>query len=294
MKKSILLFTTLMLAAAISKAQIPNAGFENWTSMGSYNNPDNWSVLNDMTSSMSAYTCLKGTPGSPGTAYLKLVSKTITGLGVVPGIAVCGTINATTFQAQSGFPFSQRPQNLTGNWQHMIYGSSQGYIDVQLTRWDNILQSRVVVASAHNVLAGMAMSWAGFTIPLTYSDGNNPDSCIIVLAASGSSPANNDYLYVDNLSFTGAVAGISEKFLDANISVYPNPSSEKLTVDFTALKDKKILLEIVDAQGKKVKVIQGLHTSSKATIDISGLTKGNYILNAVADDGFITKNFIIQ
>ncbi|MBK9320544.1 MAG: hypothetical protein IPM91_18245 [Bacteroidetes bacterium] len=62
-------------------------------------------------------------------------------------------------------------------------GSSQGYIDVLLTRWDG--NQRIVVANAHRTLTGMAMNWATFNIPLNYLDGNNPDSCMIVLAASG-------------------------------------------------------------------------------------------------------------
>ena len=45
---------------------------------------------------MAVYTCVKGTPGNPGTSYLKLVSKTVAGFGVVPGVAVCGTINETS------------------------------------------------------------------------------------------------------------------------------------------------------------------------------------------------------
>jgi hypothetical protein len=69
----------------------------------------------------------------------------------------------------------------------------------------------------------MAMMWSNFSIPLTYIDGNNPDSCIIILSASGNTPANNDYLYVDNLSFTGTVTGIDNVINSEIISVYPNP-----------------------------------------------------------------------
>ena len=49
-------------------AQIPNNGFENWSSAGSYNNPDSWGNLNSVTSVLSVYTCVKGTPGAVGTA----------------------------------------------------------------------------------------------------------------------------------------------------------------------------------------------------------------------------------
>src|SRR5271157_5926898 len=162
---SIILLFTIMVTQAQS---IPNAGFENWTSKGSYSDPDSWMCFNDLTASKSVYTCEQGTPGDPGNYYLKLTSKTVTGIGVVPGYAVSGTFNTTTLQPLKGFAFNQRPLNLTGNWQYMIFGSSPGYIKVQLTRWDSSMKTRMTVASADSVLPGMVMSWASFSIPLTY------------------------------------------------------------------------------------------------------------------------------
>lgn len=95
------------------------------------------------------------------------------------------------------------PANFTGKWQHMIYGSSQGSIQVTLTRWDSGMGMRMPKLLQGNVtLSGMAITWANFTIPLTYTDGNNPGFCIIVMKASGSNPTNNDYLWVDNLAFS--------------------------------------------------------------------------------------------
>ncbi|MBK7851753.1 MAG: hypothetical protein IPJ66_11665 [Bacteroidetes bacterium] len=60
MKNKITLLLVCALSIAVSNAQtIPNASFENWTSMGSYNNLDAWSTLNDMTASMSTSPVLK-------------------------------------------------------------------------------------------------------------------------------------------------------------------------------------------------------------------------------------------
>lgn len=296
MTKSILLSIALMFVITISKAQttIPNSGFETWTAMTGYNNPNSWACLNDMTSTMSAYTCMKGTPGVVGSSFLKLVSKTITGIGVVPGIAVCGKIDQTTMQATGGFAFTQRPGRLTGSWQHMIYGSSQGYVDIQLTRWDMGMQKRVTVASAHNVLSGMAMSWATFAIPLTYTDSGTPDSCIITLAASGSTPTANDYLYVDNLAFAGNATGISENQLGVNVSLYPNPSSENLFIDLSSLNDKDVSLEIFDIQGKQIKSTNNITVLSITSLDISDLARGNYVLNLITSEGTIRRKFIKQ
>lgn len=293
MKKEVILSIALALSVIISNAQsIPNAGFETWNSMGAYNNPESWSTLNDMTSPMSVYTCVKGTPGSPGTAYLKLTSKTVNGMGVVNGLAVSGVLNTTTMQPVSGFAFNQRPSNLTGKWQHMIYGNSQGYVDVKLTRWDAQTQSRVIVASKHQTLAGMAMSWANFTLPLTYMEGTDPDSCIITLSASGSAPTANDYLWVDNLGFSGSVTGISSEAIAPVVTLFPNPANDKLNLNLSALKDPIVSIEIIDLQGKLAKQIDKIEFSSNPTIDIADLSKGNYILKINSTEGTIKTNFI--
>lgn len=295
MKKTILLSVALIFIITISRAQtIPNAGFETWNTMSGYNNPDAWSSLNDMTAPMSTYTCTKGTPGSPGSSYLKLTSKTVSGIGVVPGIAVCGIISTTTMQAVSGFAFNQRPANLAGKWQHMIFGSSQGYIDVKLTRWDAVNQTRVTVASKHQILSGMAMSWAAFTVPLTYSDGSYPDSCIITFSASGAVPADGDYLWVDNLSFSGTVAGIAQNTFNADITVFPNPAIDKLTLNLNALHDKYVNIEINNIQGKLAKSISNIEVTSNVSITVADLSKGNYVLNIFAKEGIVKRNFIKQ
>lgn len=89
-----IIFTIAVLTASINNifAQIPNSGFETWMSMGTYENPDGWATPNDFTTSAGVYTAEKGTPGSPGSSYLKLTSKTV-GSTVVNGIAVSGVID---------------------------------------------------------------------------------------------------------------------------------------------------------------------------------------------------------
>ncbi len=159
MKKTIQLSLALSLAYPVSYAQtIPNNGFENWTSMGSYNNVDSWSTLNDMTSTASTYTCVKGTPGNVGTAYIKLTTKTVIGMGVMPGVAFSGEFDYTTMQPTSGFAISTRPQSLSGKWQYMASGSDQGFIGVALTKWNSSMMMRDTVAYTYHDLQGMVMS----------------------------------------------------------------------------------------------------------------------------------------
>lgn len=282
----------LMFLVSICRAQtIPNFSFEIWTNMGSYNNPESWGCLNDLTSSTSVYTCEKGTPGNPGAAYIKLTSKVVAGMGVVPGIAVSGILNQSTMLPESGFAFNLRPSVLTGSWQHMIFGNSQGFIDVQLTRWNG---TRIPVAAAHYVLTGMAMNWANFSIPLTYVDGNYPDSCIITLSASGNNPSDYDYLYVDNLSFSGTVVGVSNVFPVNSIGVYPNPSTSKIMIDLSNFFNTKIDILITDIQGKTIKSIICNEANTSMSIDIEDFPKGNYILKVTSVKEVLVSHFIKQ
>ncbi|MBK8723804.1 MAG: T9SS type A sorting domain-containing protein [Saprospiraceae bacterium] len=295
MKKSLYLIVAIVFfGIKLSNAQIPNSGFEIWNNIGSYSNPDSWSCMNDETAAAAVFTCTKGTPGNPGSSYLKLTSKAVTGMGIVPGIAVCGTLNTTTMQPEAGFPFDSRPANLAGNWQHMIFGNSQGFIDVTLTRWDVNSQSRITVASAHRVLVGMAMGWAAFTIPLNYFEGNNPDSCIITLSASGSVPAVNDYLWVDNLNFTGNVTGLAKTQKEATVLIYPNPANTDLLLDLSVIKDRNVTVSIYDVTGKKVLEIINMEVTEKNSIDISTLKKGSFVITIQASEGTVTRNFIKQ
>jgi hypothetical protein len=275
-KTKFTLIVAFVFATVITKAQtIPNAGFEMWTSMGSYSDPDSWTTHNAATSSASTYTAEQGTPGSPGSAYLKLTSKMVTGMGIMNGTA------------DSKFAYNVRSQNFTGKWQHMIYGSSQGSVDIQLTRWDMATHARVTVASGQVTLSGMAMSWANFSVPLTYMDNaNNPDSCMITFAASGMNPTANDYLWVDNLAFTGTVAivsGINDVTnSNVNVAVSPNPSSFIWNVSIQTT--EKVSLTLFNVLGKQIEMVQPINPTEPIKINNENLSSGIYFLQIANSD----------
>ncbi len=288
MKKTIITLSTIVLTSVSAFAQIPNSGFENWTTVGNYSVPNNWGTMNNTTTLAGVYTAEMGTPGNPGASYLKLTSKSIMGLGVVNGIAVSGVLDSLTMTPKSGFAFSQRPLNMTGKWQHMIYGNSQGSVSVKLTRWDNGLNTRVTVATGSVTLSGMAMSWANFSIPLSYTDGNNPDTCIIVLKASGSNPTDMDYLWVDNLAFSGTVTAIqNQTSVLSQVSVFPNPTAEILNFKFNLTTEQLVSAELFDETGKLMvsKDFGKLQGESQQILNINNIAKGIYFIKVTTPSG---------
>lgn len=290
MKKiSSLAFSVLFITTNLF-SQIPNSGFENWTSVGSYQIPNGWATMNNTTASYSLFTATKGTPGSPGTSYLKLTAKMIGGT-MHSGMAVSGKMDTLTSQALSGFPYSLRPYSFEGKWQHMVYGNVNGSISILLSKYNSLLETRDTVAFLNYTLSSMAMSWANFSLPLTYRDSLQfPDSCMIVLKACKGYPATNDYLWVDNLSFAGTVplgtppnlTAISENTRgDLQMTLFPNPSKNKVTLSFSSNSNNMVNIQVQDISGKIVQeqtLTYPLIGTNKIILETNQLEKGIYMV----------------
>lgn len=249
--------TTLIASLILSftaQAQIPNASFENWTTTGSYSTPDDWDNFNALTASAGVFTCEKGTIGAPhGSAYLKLTSK-IAGTTAVPGLAASGKYDFTTKKPISGFPYTGRPQYLTGKWQYMANGTDTGRIAVLLTRWNSTTGKRENVAGFEYDLPGMVTSWASFSIPLTYLSGARPDTAIIGLTSSNKSITAGSYLYIDSLNFSGFAVGVPENNNpDLAVTLSPNPAKDNLSIDFGTALGSSAKLSIIDMYGRTIR-----------------------------------------
>jgi hypothetical protein len=296
MKKTILSVLSTAFISISSFAQIPNFSFENWTTLGAYEVPNQWGTMNNTTKTFSVYTATKGTPGNPGSSYLKLTSTTV-GPAVVNGIAVSGKLDSITMKPISGFPYTAQPASFTGRWQHMIFGNSQGSLKATLTKWNTTSIKRDTIAIAAQGLTGMAMNWANFTINFNYWSSNAPDSCIIELRASGSNPTDQDYLWVDNLAFTGNVTVLkNQNTLINSIVVYPNPGSETITLNLNVKNSSRSLIELIDISGKVILtkdlgIIQG---ENKQVIDVSTIARGSYFIRVASENGTEIKKIIIE
>jgi len=60
MKKFTIILTVSIIIAITTNGQIPNSGFETWTTVGSYENPTDWATMN-ASSAGPFYSCTKST-----------------------------------------------------------------------------------------------------------------------------------------------------------------------------------------------------------------------------------------
>ena len=299
MVKKITSFIILAIIASGLYAQIPNGGFENWDTTASYKIPVAWDNMNSTTKNLSIYTCTAGTPGSEGASFLMLVSHSITGMGVIPGVASPGVMNkydANHPRPQSGFPYTGRPNYFSGMWQYMASGTDRGYISVLLSKWDSTANRRDTVASVHYKLPGMVMLWLPFSIPLSYQSSATPDSAIIMLSASGLVPAAGSYLFVDQLAFTDTAmnTGIEDiNSLKAGVDVFPTPANDHLTVKILSNTATIKSITLSDMTGRVIRDMPGNNSTSYtfSTVDISG---GSYLIRLLSSEGTAVRKVIIE
>ncbi|MEI6697071.1 MAG: T9SS type A sorting domain-containing protein [Bacteroidota bacterium] len=290
--RKITIITVILLALFTANvyAQIPNSGFEIWTG----NEPSGWDNLNSLTSTVFIYTCTKGSPGNPGSYYLNLTTKSVPLVGIVPGIALSGLLNKTTFQPKSGFAYNQRPTALTGNWQYMAAAATdQGFIAVAFTKWNTITNSRDTIGTTYYALPGMVMSWASFNIPITYTKPSNPDTCLIILSASGiSTGVANSYLYVDNLGFSFTASVNPNNKPENSMKIYPNPVTENMLIEIPDISNAySFSYKIINSYGQ---IVQSSKNFTKDNIGTSALSSGFYQIIIESKEKQYVSKFIKQ
>lgn len=293
MNKQIFFAIALMFTTVISKAQsVPNGSFETWTNPNGYLVPNDWGTLNEMTTTAGVYTATRG--GTSSDYYLKLTSQTVTGMGVMPGIAVSGMLDMGSLTAMSGFSFTYRPTAFTGKWQYMgNSGNDIGFVHVILTKWNSTMNMRDTIGMAMQDLSGMEMSWFNFSIPFTYNSTDFPDSCIITMSASGANPEAGSYLYVDNLGFSGISTGVENIATTGTFKIFPNPANQDFQIDLSGLKSAAQQFEITDLSGRVILTKQ--HSGSLLqTISINELPAGNYLLRIITEKGIVTQKISKQ
>ena len=303
MKKLSTLFFAIIIGS-VAYAQIPNAGFEAWTTYtvtaGSYDGPNGWANLDSALAQFATYTTEKGTPGFAGASYLKLTSKSVPLVGVLPGIAVSGkaSVSGTTFTVQSGFAISTRPQMLIGEWQYAPSGTDQGSILVVLTKWNTALSKRDTISLTNQLLSGSVTTWTAFSISLTYLHGSAPDSGYIQLASGAVSGTAGSYLYVDTLAFTGTVANgvVTVNNTSTTISLFPNPATGYTNVSYHSNTSGAVKISIDDINGKTIKEMdfKKARGGNDFPIDVSSFAGGIYFVKIMDDQGVAVRKLIVE
>ncbi len=296
MKKTSLLVFVLLITSMLH-AQIPNAGFESWTSMGTYDLPDQWGNMNTATAASTVFTTLKGTPGSAGSCFLKLTTKDVSGV-VTPGMVVSGQLNTTTWKPKSGFQYGLRAETLKGKFQFMGYNSDSATISAWLTKWNTSLNRRDTVASLVKKTSGMVHVWTAMTFPFVYRNTENPDTAVVMISSSSISPKKNSFIWVDELLLDGLVTAVQAQEPVEQVKVFPMPANKEVSLAFMSTANFHAQLLILDNAGKTLSrsevEVQPGENSFKTDLNKLHTAPGLYFIQLQSTAGVLTRKFITE
>lgn len=286
----------LFIAAAfIAKAQIPNNGFESWTTVGSYENPTGvWKTPNS-TCTGPFYPVTKSTdhfPASVGSYSIRIENNT----ALLPAIGGCGIVltNLTTLMdgPDHSFPISGHPNNFCGWYKFNSVNYDTMMISLQL------YQGGISVAYANFMTIFSTSGWNSFNIPIsTYTAADSGAIMISAYNADGPPPDylpnGNSVLYVDNLSLDALITSAPDE-VSENISfdIYPNPASEIVNMNINNRSNEEMEINIYDVIGNLVKSMA--LKQNQTAINIEDLSNGVYVVSLKSKDITTNRKLIIQ
>jgi len=97
-------------------------------------------------------------------------------------------------------------------------------------------------------------------------------------------------------SFKGANSiGQTSESTSSYLNIFPNPVSDKLSMEYWSLNESKITIELLDLSGKIVRtVFEGIHQGKQTYTWTKDLPSGMCLCRIVSKNKSITKPFAIQ
>ncbi|CAN5390916.1 hypothetical protein BH11BAC1_BH11BAC1_13920 [soil metagenome] len=135
-----------------------------------------------------------------------------------------------------------------------------------------------------------AADWAADQVVLNSMLNNSA----VLLKFEGTSGYGNN-LYLDDINVNLSV-GVNNVADYVQFSVYPNPATEKLTVQLSLKQSEKATMEIVNTLGEVVASQSSSLNAGESTVDfnVKDLASGSYFISVATAEGKVVKPFMVQ
>jgi Secretion system C-terminal sorting domain/Putative carbohydrate metabolism domain len=289
---------TFMMAACMgfrSQAQIPNAGFETWTS----NDPSGWVTTNGLMLLGNPQSVFKSTDVHSGSFACEVNTVAIT--NKPPGVFVpdyTGSIFTGTqvfVTSTFGFPYTKKPGKLNFWYKFNARNGDTASILAYTTKWNTTLQKRDTLSLAISMLKDSVGVYTKCEVVFFVMDSvTTPDTAVVLFASSMiTSTQAGAKLLLDDIEFTGGNVGIAEA-QPLTFTVFPNPVSDGTVQLLFQESSTAVNLSILDVQGKRVHAFRGETVNGELSISTSTLIPGLYMLSVQTEKGSAVKRLVIE
>src|SRR5690606_20511898 len=105
-------------------------------------------------------------------------------------------------------------------------------------------------------------------------------------------------IYIDNINlYDPATVGLEEIDFMKSLDLYPNPTSENLTINYNLNHGKKMIIDILDITGRLILPVSndfspaGIHS---VNANVTGLSPGIYFVRLQVGNRQIVRRFAVQ
>ena len=258
-------------------AQIPNAGFEQWTS----GEPDSW-----LTSNSAPFITVTQDPNSHGGSS---AAKGVV-VPILPGFNLSPYLQSGP--EGEGFPVAQRYAELRGFYRFAPVGGDRFYATVFLKK------DTLGVGAGAIVDSSAASSYRLFVVPIFYVLPDIPDTAIVQFAIFG--PTSNDVhvgstFYVDDVSLSGSSDVGEHNEIPAVFRLeqnYPNPFNPSTRIRYALPRESHVTLSIYNVIGQEVaRVLDAEQQAGNREVAWTAPSTASglyfYRLHAVGTDGTV-------
>lgn len=279
MKKNLLGLFLILSIVSLTQAQIPNAGFENWTG----GEPDGW-VTSNIPSFITNVT--QSAESHSGSSSAKLVVESF--LTIPYG----GALYTGSDQfGISGFPVSQRYGSLRGYYKLTSSISKVLDITIYFTKGDSLIGSGIML------FGGDVPSYTEFVVPVNYYYPTEiPDTAVINITYLDTAETwtVGGGAFVDDLSLSGFVdvKEITSSQTPTSYELmqnYPNPFNPSTKIEYSIPEESFVVLKVYNLIGQEITTLISQHQKAgtyRTDFNAEGMQSGIYIAKLNAD-GFI-------
>jgi hypothetical protein len=203
----------------------------------------------------------------------------VPGVGILPGLIFVGNTSA------AGWPYDQRPEALNGKIKFDIPAGDGALISAGFTRW-NAGTQETVGAGVLSIPPGTQSSWQDFSIQITYTTSDYPDTATVAIMSSSGGGVDGSTVWVDDLSF-GDFASMNEWGTYSDFTLIPTSNAQ---VRLTAGREMDEL-SFIDMSGRVMNTQQLAGLS--ATVDVTGMATGMYVARVrFANGEYVSRVFM--
>jgi len=252
--KNLVISFIFIFHALISQGQmIPNSEFDNWTSHGSYDDPDGWKTPNQFIAQVNEAVVFKSSDAYSGNFSAKLETRNLLGFADAPGLLTLADIYvdilSLDYNISGGLPLNENVQKLTGMYKYEGVDNDSATVLIYNFKRDN--QGNIDTIGLGFGYLHDASEWTPFTVEMGYLNSHVPDTFNVIILSSGPEFHPGSILYVDSIAIetnTGIIQLDKERI---NINIYPNPTTDYVYFS-TDNKEDNRTLTIFDIKGKMI------------------------------------------